>query len=181
VKAMMIGVALVMTVTTGACRVEAEPPRPTPSTFSDLPAAVLDELQSRGCKLPNKKSQGVIIRGEFFRPGQTDWGALCSTKKSTSLLVFPDGSREGVEVLEMMPRNFSKWSISVINQEQLTSIKSTWGWRGPAPAEIDHQGISSFVEFGDKAAGCFYGCSAQESTHFHYQDDWLNPVKIFIN
>jgi hypothetical protein len=159
VKAITLGVALVMTVTTGAWGVEGEP-------LSDLPTAVLDELQSRGCKLPNKKSKGVIIRGEFFRPGQSDWAALCSTKKSASLLVFPDGSRERVEVLETMPRSFSKWLISVVNQERLISMKSTWGWKGQAPAEIDHQGISSFLAFGEKVDGCLYYYSAQEDTHY---------------
>jgi len=174
---MAFGVALVVTVTIA----EAESPRATPSTFSDLPTAVLQELQSRGCKLPNKKSKGVIIHGQFFSPGQSDWAALCSTKKSTSLLVFPDGSRERVEMLETMPRRFSKWSISVINQERLTTFKSTWGWRGPAPAEIDHQGISSFVEFGEKVDGCLYCYSAQESAHYYYQGNWLNPVTLMIN
>jgi hypothetical protein len=174
VKAMTLGVALVMTVT---IELEAEPPLPIP----DLPTAVIQELQSRGCKLPNKKSKGVVVHGEFFRPGQSDWAALCSTKKSTSLLVFPDGSRERVEVLQTMPRSFSKWSISVINQEPLTSFKSTWDWRGPTPAEIDHQGIGSFVESGEKVEGCFYCYSAQGSTHYYYQDRWLNPVTIVIN
>jgi len=178
---MTLGVALVLTVTIGAWRVEAEPPRPTPTTFSDLPTAVLQELQSRGCKLPNKKSKGVIIHGEFFRSEQSDWAALCFTKKSTSLLVFPYGSRERVEVLETMPTKFSKWSISVINQERLTSIKSTRLWRGPAPDEIDHQGISSFGEFGEKVDGCLYCYSAQENTHYYYEEKWLNPVTMIFN
>jgi hypothetical protein len=178
---MTVGVALVVTVTMGACRVEAEPPRPAPSSFSDLPTAVLQELQSRGCKLPNKKSKGVIIHGQFFRPGQSDWAALCFTKKSTSLLIFPDGSRERVEALETTPRRFPKWSISVISQEQLASLKSAWGWRGPLPAEIDHQGISSFVEWGDKDARCLYCYSAEESIHYYYQDKWLQPATIIAN
>ena len=173
-KAMRLGLALAMTV---MMELEGEPPLPV----SDPPTAVVQELQSRGCKLPNKKSKGVVVHGEFFRPGQSDWAALCSTKKSTSLLVFPDGSRERVEVLQTMPRSFSKWSISVINQEPLTSFKSTWDWRGPTPAEIDHQGIGSFVESGEKVEGCFYCYSAQGSTHYYYQDRWLNPVTIVIN
>ena len=173
-KATGLGVVLVMT---GTMKLEAEPLLP----ISALPTAVIQELQSRGCKLPNKKSKGVIIHGEFFRPGQSDWAALCSTKKSTSLLVFPDGSRERVEVLETMPKRFSKWSISVVDQERLTSFKSTWNWRGPAPAEIDHQGINSFVEFGEKIDGCLYCYSAQGRTHYYSQDNWLNPVTIIIN
>ena len=180
-KAMTLGVAFVMAATTGVYRVEAGPPRPVHSTFHDPPVVILQELRSRGCRLPDKKSKGVIIQGEFFKPGQSDWASLCSTKKDTSLLVFPDGSREGVEVLEMMPRGFSKWSISVINRERLNEIKSTWGLRGPAPTEIDHQGISSVVEFGEKGAGCFYCYSAQERAHYYDEGRWLIPVTTILN
>jgi hypothetical protein len=181
VKLMTVAVALVVTVSTAICRADAGALVRTPSKSPDIPDAVFHELQSRGCKLPDKKSKGVIIHGEFFKPGQSDWAALCSTTKSTSLLVFPDGSRERVQVLEIMPRRFSKWSISVINQERLNSIKATWGWRGPVPTEIDHQGISSFVEFGDKVARCLYCYSAQENTHYFYQDNWLSPGTMMIN
>lgn len=176
-KAIAVGLALIMTVTVEARRVEAGPPGPT----ADFPTAVLQELQSRGCESPDKKSKGVIIHGEFFRPGQSDWAALCFTKKSTSLLVFPDGSRERAEVVETLPRTFSKWSIRVINQEQLTLLKSARGEKGPLPGKIDHQGISSFVESGDKDAKCLYCYSAQESTHYCYQDRWLQPVTMIAN
>jgi hypothetical protein len=171
-------VALLVTVPIAA---DAWSPLPAGPTTPDIPAAVFHELESRGCKLPDKKSKGVIIHGEFFRAGQSDWAALCSTKTNTSLLVFPKGSQERVEVLEVMPSRFSKWSISVINKERLNSIKSTWGWRGPAPSEIDHQGISSFVEFGNKDARCFDCYSAQENTHYFYQENWLSPLRLMVN
>jgi hypothetical protein len=182
VKVMTLGMAIVTTLTMGASRVVVGPSASALPAFSDLPSPVLQELQSRGCKLPDKKSKGgVIIRGEFFRPGRFDWAALCSTKMSTSLLVFPDGSRERVEVLETMPKRFSKWSISVVDQERLTLFKSTWGWRGPTPADLDHRGISSFVEFGERIDRCLYCYSAQESIHYYYQDRWLKPVTMIVN
>ncbi len=160
----------------------AEPSAPA---APDPPAAVLQELLSRGCKLPGKRSKGAIITGEVFKRGQSDWAALCFGKKSASLLVFPEGSRERVALLEMMPREDSKWSISVLSQEQLNSLKSSWGEKGPAVLreldQIDHQGISSFVESGDKDARCLYCYSAEGRTHYHDQDKWLVLMTIDIN
>ena len=119
------------------------PPDPLPpAAIRDLPVAVAQELRSRGCRVPNKDSIN-IIRGEFFKPGQVDWAALCSTKKSTSLLVFPDGSTEQIAVLQTTPKAFSKWSISVISQEQLKLSSSIGGWKGPQFTEIDHQVANS--------------------------------------
>ena len=176
---MTLGLTFVMTLTMGVCLVYAEPPQPSPSAFPSVPVAVVQELQSRGCKIPGKKSRRVI-HGEFFKPGQSDWAALCSTKKSTSLIVFPDGSREQVAVIETMPRGFSKWSIFVISQEQLDSIKSTTGWTGSASNAIDHQGISSIVEFGEPGR-CVYCYSAQDTNHYYHQGSWTIPRKIVFN
>jgi hypothetical protein len=168
-----------MMLTMGVYGLRAEPPGPVPSTFPDLPVAVAQELQSRGCKVPNKKSKS-FIHGEFLKSGQSDWAVLCSTKKSTSLLVFSSGSREGVAVLETMLRGFSKWSISVISQERLNSAKSAWAGSGVALTEIDHQGISSFVEFGEPG-GCLYCYSAQGSTHYYHQGHWLILLATTVN
>src|SRR5215471_18428392 len=140
----------------GASSVAAKSHRSIASPLSDIPAAVLQELQSRGCKLPGKKSNGVIIHGEFFRPGESDWAAVCFKNKSTSLLVFPYGSREQVAVLQETPRRSSHWSISVMDQEQLNSIRSISNGKGLPQSKIDHQGIQLFVESGDKDAGCLY-------------------------
>jgi hypothetical protein len=178
VKSIASGAAVVMTLTMGFCGLEADLPRLVAATFPDLPVAVVQELQSRGCKVPGKKSKSVI-RGEFLRPGQTDWAVLCSAKQRTSLLVFPDGSRERVAALETRLKGFSKWSISVINREFLESIKSV-GWMAPVPTEIDHQGISSFVESGEGGT-CLYCYSAEGTTHYYYQDSWRKPQTTIVN
>jgi hypothetical protein len=73
---------------------------------AEPPVSVVQELQNRGCRVSNKKPKD-IIRGEFLKPGQSDWAALCSTKKTTSLLVFPGGSTEGIAVLETNSKGFS--------------------------------------------------------------------------
>ena len=146
---------------------------------AEPPVSVVQKLRNRGCRVSNKKPKD-IIRGEFLKPGQSDWAALCSTKKTTSLLVFPGGSTEGIAVLETNSKGFSKWSISVIGQEELKSSDPTARWKDLRSAEINHQGIRSFVEFGEPG-GCLYCYSAQDSTHYYHQDHWLIPVQIIIN
>jgi hypothetical protein len=83
---------------------------------------------------------------------------------STDLLIFPGGSAEGVEVIETNRKGFSKWSISATSLEELKSLRPHGGWSGPDPTEIDHEGIGSFVEFGEPG-GCLYCYSAQGSTN----------------
>lgn len=77
-----LSVAFIMTLAVGARSFGADPP-----------VSVVQELRSRGCKGSNKKPK-AIIQGEFLKPGQSDWAALCPAKRSTSLLVFPGGSTE---------------------------------------------------------------------------------------
>jgi hypothetical protein len=172
---MKLGVAFVMTMTIGVDRVvvATEPPDPT------APSAVLQELQSSGCKLPGKRSKGAVIRGEFFKAGQSDWAALCLMKKSASLMVFPEGSRERVEVLETIPKGFSKWSVSVANQERLTLTPPMRGAES-VRIEIDHQGIFSAVDF-DNGGGCLYCYSSTQRTYYHHQDKWRVLAGVDIN
>jgi len=172
-------VALTVAVATLTLGGEAQTIQPAPFTFAALPNTITQDLQSRGCKLPSIRSKS-LINGEFLRPGQSDWAVLCSTKKSTSLLVYPGGSQEQVTVLQTVPRGFSKWSIGVISQERLNEFKTARTWRGPAPPEIDHQGIDSFVEFG-RSGECLYCYSAEGSIHYHHEDKWLVPLIMAVN
>jgi hypothetical protein len=170
VKAKVFSGAIVLAVAILTVRAGAQPPD-----------AVLQELQSRGCQLPGKKSKGQVIYGEFFVPGQSDWAALCVAKKSGALLVFPNGSRELVEILEARPRRFSSWSIRVVPSEELNMLKSTGLWRRPVPAETDHQGIGSYVEWGDKEARCLYCFSAEDASYYYDQGQWLKPATMIAN
>jgi hypothetical protein len=104
-----LSVSCVMLIAAGFPTIEAERLKREPQ--SDVPAAVLQELQSRGCKIAQKKPKNIIY-GELVKLGQTDWVALCSAKSSTSLLVFPQGASEYVLVLETRSKGFSNWTIS---------------------------------------------------------------------
>jgi len=89
--------------------------RLSPTAFPELPRNVVRELQRRGCTIPQtpytKRTQNVI-KGEFAKPGQTDWAVLCSLNKT--------------------PWLFSFWS----DPHYVSSILVFWNGSGSHPAEI---------------------------------------------
>ncbi len=66
----------------------------SPTAFPELPQNLTRELQRRGCTVlqtPFTKKPHNVIKGEFEKPGQTDWAALCSVKGVSTILVFWNG------------------------------------------------------------------------------------------
>ncbi|HKW97800.1 MAG TPA: hypothetical protein VJN43_08685 [Bryobacteraceae bacterium] len=86
-----------------------------PTAFPELPRNLVQELQRRGCTIPQtpytKRPQNVI-KGEFARPGEIDWAVLCSVNQTTWL--------------------FSLWS----GPHYLSSILVFWNSSGDHPSEI---------------------------------------------
>jgi hypothetical protein len=123
----------------------ANPPalRLKPSAFRELPGNLVEELQKRGCTIPQvtgfPKRQNVI-RGQFAKPGQTDWAVLCSQRRGSTLLVFWNGS-------ESQPSQLAKVAdgtpfgrqISPVGRKYIVDHFRAFG--GPKPPPIDHQGI----------------------------------------
>jgi hypothetical protein len=97
--------------------------RLSPTAFPELPRNVVRELQRRGCTIPQtpytKRPQNVI-KGEFAKPGQTDWAVLCSVNQTpwllsfwsdphyvSSILVFWNGSEKNpAEIAPKEDRNY---------------------------------------------------------------------------
>jgi hypothetical protein len=53
--------------------------RLSPRAFGELPGNVVQELQRRGCTIPQEsysKRRNNVIKGRFAKPGQTDWAVL---------------------------------------------------------------------------------------------------------
>src|SRR5262252_1598333 len=69
-----------------------------PSAFPELPQAVMTELQRRGCTIPQLPGarRSNVIKGQFAKPGQTDWAVLCSIRRISAILVFWNGSASNV-------------------------------------------------------------------------------------
>src|ERR1700729_1325231 len=71
--------------------------RLSPAHFRELPTNLVAELQRRGCTIPQVPmvdGPHNVIKGEFRKPGQTDWAVLCSVNRISSILVFWNGSEK---------------------------------------------------------------------------------------
>lgn len=116
-----------------------------PTAFAELPKSLVVELQRRGCTIPqpytNRKAN--VIRGQFLKPGQTDWAVLCSKPESTSLLLFCNGSATNSTAVAKNPDNAERIDLFIrpVDRKFIIDHYRTCG--GPKPPPIDHQGIES--------------------------------------
>lgn len=80
--------------------------RLAPAMFASLPPAIRRELEKRGCTIPQSFTAtrpGNIISGRFTSAAKTDWAALCSVNRMSSILVFRSGSVSSVAELANFP------------------------------------------------------------------------------
>jgi hypothetical protein len=127
-----------------------------PTAFPELPKNLASELDRRGTiPQPYTDRRANVIRGEFAKPGQTDWAVLCSFHGVSSILVFWKGS-------ERNPAQVAKWpkpDASVIYDHFINPVGRKFimdhyrAYGGPKPPPIDHQGIESG---GEKASVILY-------------------------
>jgi hypothetical protein len=119
--------------------------RLSPTAFPELPRNVVRELQSRGCTIPQPYTdrRANVIRGEFVKPGQTDWAVLCSTQGSTSLFVFWNGSATNPVELANYPDNPGRIDLFIRSVGRKFIMDHYRAYGGPKPPPIDHQGIES--------------------------------------
>jgi hypothetical protein len=65
------------------------------------------ELKRRHCLIPQFPHMVAVyerqnvVKGEFARAGQTDWAVLCSTKRTTMVVVFWNGVETNPSELEV--------------------------------------------------------------------------------
>jgi hypothetical protein len=68
--------------------------RQPPSIFKEVPSAVIKQLESKKCIIPQSTlpKPNNLISGEFARKGQKDWAALCNYGTSSKILVVWGGT-----------------------------------------------------------------------------------------
>ena len=133
------------------------------TAFPELPKNLVAELNRRECTIPQPSTDTKenVIRGEFARPGQTDWALLCSAHGSTSLLVFWNGKPANPLVVDKAsgsPHGTSDWFIRPVDRKAILDHYRAYG--GPKPPPIDHQGIES----GGEHASVFL---------YYYRGKWM--------
>ena len=126
--------------------------RLAPSAFPELPSHLRQELERRGCTIPQVWADTKphnVIKGEFITTGQTDWAVLCSLKRVSSILVFRNASALNPFELAREPDlhklqgvgngeiGYSR-AIAPANRAFILSHDHN----GTAPARIDHDGIN---------------------------------------
>jgi hypothetical protein len=133
--------------------------RLNPTAFPELPKNLVASLQRRGCTIPQVPmidGRHNVIKGEFSKPGRTDWAVLCSVGRVSSILVFWNGSE--TNPAEIAKRNdlnrlqgwvggkiVYSWAIAPVGREYILEHHRTYG--GEKPPLIDHQGIND-VDYG---------------------------------
>lgn len=143
--------------------------RLSPASFPQLPANLVSDLQRRGCTIPQEaftKHPHNVIKGQFARPGQTDWAVLCSRKGASSILVFWHGSEMNpAEIAQREDRiflqeisadeiGFSR-GISAVGKEFI--IRHSRAYGGPLPPPVDHQGSMTHLSKKRPGRGTFTG------------------------
>jgi hypothetical protein len=141
-----------------------------PTAFTQLPKNSVGELQRRGCTIPQVPMiEGLqnVIKGEFAKPGQTDWAVLCSAGRVSSILVFWSGSETNPDEIGKMKDmdRLQGWggdkivyslAISPVAKEFISDRYKAFGGEKPPP--IDHQGINeAFVGKGSEVLYFYRG------------------------
>ena len=126
-----------------------------PAAFPDVPKNLITELERRGCTIPqpytDRKSN--VIRGEFARPGQTDWAVLCSAQGYTSLLVFLNAKETNSGALARIPDDPGRifdWFIRPVGRKFIVGRYQAYG--GPKPPPINGVGAPSNLSRGGVSA-----------------------------
>ena len=145
-----------------------------PSAFKEMPPEFQKMLQRRGCLVPQSiasEEPHNVIRGEFARPGQMDWAALCSRKGSSAIVVFwgeaspcPSELADGDDTLSLQDGNdgapvFSR-QLSAVDEKFIRRHFEAYGGPEP-PTTIDHHGIND----------AFVGKASV--VHYCHQVKWL--------
>jgi hypothetical protein len=127
-----------------------------PSSFPDLPDPIADELNQRGCLIPQTYQAHQpenVVHGSFQRAGSSDWAVLCSVKGTVSLLVFFDSSTKAavlatsqetqrLQVHESGGVLGFNWGIGVASPQ---AIHDAQNGLSPRPARLDHDALSDSV------------------------------------
>src|SRR2546425_5507102 len=83
----------------------------------------------------NTKKANNVIKGEFAKPGQTDWAVLCSVKGISTILVFWNGSENNpAAIAPMEDRNY----VQGVGSNQLAYSRG-----------IDPMGIDDILRYSD--------------------------------
>ena len=124
------------------------------SSFPDLPQAVAELLNRRGCLIPQTYQAHHpenVIHASLERAGSSDWAALCAVKGTVSLLVYFASAPANLQMLASAPETGRlqahsasgvlgfNWGIDPASPEQIREARSGMEHR---PAVLDHDALA---------------------------------------
>ena len=141
------------------------------SSFPALPQLVQDELNKRGCTIPQTYEAHRpenVVRANLEGRGVADWAVLCASHGTVALLVFFDGSAQAPAVLASAPETERlqlhdvggilgfNWGIDPATPQQVAMAQTGLS---PHPPMLDHDALAdSIIEH--KTVYHFYAKSA---------------------
>jgi hypothetical protein len=123
------------------------------SSFPDLPEKVADQLNRRGCLIPQTYAAHHpenVVQASLERKGSSDWAVLCSAQGTVSLMVFFASAPGTPMVLSSAPetRRLQRhdtsgelgfnWAIDPVSPEALYQVRNL----DPRPAAIEHDALA---------------------------------------
>jgi hypothetical protein len=127
------------------------------SSFPALPRDVQEELNRRGCTIPQTYEAHRpenVIHANFEGRGASDWAMLCAARGTVSLLVFFNGSTQPPAVLASAPETERlqahdpsgvlgfNWGIDPATPEQVAGAQTGLT---PRPPKLDHDALADTI------------------------------------
>jgi len=124
------------------------------SSFPDLPQAVAELLNRRGCLIPQTYQAHHpenVIHASLERAGSSDWAVLCAVKGTVSLLVIFASAPASLQTLTSAPETGRlqahsvsgvlgfNWGIDPASPEQIREARSGMEHR---QAALDHDALA---------------------------------------
>jgi hypothetical protein len=127
------------------------------SSFPDLPVAIADLLNMRGCLIPQTYEAHRpenVVHASLEHAGSSDWAVLCSAEGTVSLLVFFSGNptkplvlASAVETQRLQAHPSTgvlgfNWGIDPSSPQQIHEAQL--GLK-PRPEKIDHDALADSI------------------------------------
>jgi hypothetical protein len=124
------------------------------SSFPSLPLAIQEQLDLRGCLIPQTYEAHRpenVVRASLQRQGSSDWAVLCSAQGTVSLLVFFENSlarpavlASALETERLQSHDPSgvlgfNWGIDPASPEQVREAQASMEHRPPL---LDHDALA---------------------------------------
>lgn len=128
-----------------------------PNAFPDLPASIVDQLDRRGCLIPQTYEAHHpenLIHASLEHAGSSDWAVLCASKGTVALLIFFASAPDQPIVLATAPETGRlqphdgnsvlgfNWAIDRASPQQVHDMRIGMT---PRPPRLDHDALADSV------------------------------------